>query len=46
MTLRPQCQRQVGQRPRLMYNAVTIFEIVICPHFAVDGSKFCERHQD
>lgn len=45
MTLAPQCERQVGVRPTLTYNAVTIPRIVCCPHFAVPGTKFCKTHQ-
>jgi hypothetical protein len=43
--LKPQCQAQVGVRPTLMYNALTIPRIVICPHFAEDGSRWCTAHQ-
>lgn len=43
--LPPQCQKQVGIKPRLTYNAVTIPYIVLCPHFALDGSRWCAEHQ-
>lgn len=45
MTLRPQCERQIDVRPTVMWNAVTIPVAVICPHFALPGSPYCERHQ-
>ena len=46
MPLRPRCERQVGVRPTFMYNAVTIPVAVICPHFALPGSKYCAEHQE
>ncbi len=45
MTLKPQCEAQVGIRPVFIYNAVTIPRIVLCPHFALEGSHFCAKHQ-
>ena len=43
--MRPQCEAQVGVRPTLKWNCVTIPVAVWCPHFAEPGSKFCHRHQ-
>jgi hypothetical protein len=40
-----QCERQVGIRPTLLYNAVMIPRIVLCPHNALPSSPYCERHQ-
>lgn len=44
--LPPQCQRQIGYRPTFLYNAISIPVARICPHFALEGSNYCERHQD
>lgn len=43
--MRPQCQKQIGVKPRLWLNAVTIPYAVICPHFAEEGSRWCKDHQ-
>ncbi len=45
-TPKPQCQRQVGTRPTFLYNAVMIPRVVLCPHNAEPGEKFCHRHLD
>jgi hypothetical protein len=43
-TPRPQCERQVGVRLTLMYNAVTIPVAKFCPHNAEPGEHYCHRH--
>ncbi len=45
-TPKPQCEAQVGVRPTLKWNAVTIPVAVWCPHNAEPGHKFCHRHLD
>lgn len=42
----PQCDKQIGIKPRLWLNAVTIPYVVLCPHDAAPGSNRCPDHQE